>query len=120
VVPHGEVTPHDDYPSPQHESDGFSPSDQVQQPSASTDSALVIPPPHQTSQPPSVPPSPSLPAPGPDREAVDREMRDFCIPVLIPPMLFWPISNMRLTFFFTPVLTWWLSKGILSYPSLYP
>ena len=68
---------------------------------------------------PSPEPSPSVEPTPADRDAQDREMRDLCIPVLIPPMLFWPISNMRLSYIFTPVLTWWLSKGVLSYPYLY-
>jgi hypothetical protein len=113
---HNDVTPRDDNFPPQHESEVSSPSDLVQPP-APTDTAPITPPPYQ---PPSVaPPPPSVPAPGPDRDKEDQEMRDLCIPVLIPPMMFWPISNMRLTYFFTPVLTWWLAKGVLSYPYLY-
>jgi hypothetical protein len=78
---------------------------------------------HHDNSPPQHEPQGSSPSdripPGLDRAKEDQEMRDLCIPVLIPPMLFWPISNMRLTYFFTPLLTWWLSKGVLSYPYLY-
>ena len=105
-----DIASHDDNSSPQHESEDSSPSDQVQPP-APVDTTPIVP--HQASQPP------STPAPGPDRDQEDQEMRDLCIPVVIPPMLFWPISNMRLTYFFTPVLTWWLSKEVLNYPYLY-
>jgi len=121
---HGEDVPlendalHDDNSSPQPEPEHSSPLDQVQ-PSVPTDTDLIIPPTLQASQPPSTPPSPSLTAADSDREKQDQEMINLCIPVLIPPMLFWPISNMRLTYFFTPVLTWWLAKGVLSYPYLY-
>ena len=119
VVPPGGVTPHDDNSnSPQDEPENSSPSE-LAQPPAPTDTPLIIPHPYQTSQPPSAPPSPSVPAPGPNRDREDQEMKELCIPVLIRPMLFWPISNMRLTYFFTPVLTWWLSKGVPNYPSLY-
>jgi hypothetical protein len=77
---------------------------------ASPDPASTISPSEQTSQ-----PSPALASP----PAAVQHQQDICIPVVIPPMLFWPISNMRLSFFFTPVLTWWLAKGVVNYPSFY-
>ena len=117
VASYDDVAQHDDT-SPQCEPKDHSPSDQLQPP-ALTDTALEIPQPDETPQPSSTILPPSVPSPDTDRDKEDREMRDLCIPVLIPPMLFWPISNMRLTYFFTPVLTWWLSKGVLSYPYLY-
>ena len=111
-VPHDDAPLHTDGPT-------RSEPDLVQPPAAvDIDNAPTTSSPHHISQ--SLP-SLSSPASGlaTDREKEDKEMRELCIPVVIPPMLFWPISNMRLSIFFTPVLTWWLSKGVLSYPHLY-
>jgi len=101
VAPHDNVASHNDNSHPQHKPEDSSPSNRIQPPTLAYQTLGL----HS--------------APGLDRAKEDQEMRDLCIPVLIPPMLFWPISNMRLTYIFTPVLTWWLSKGVSSYPYLY-
>ena len=87
---------------------------------ATTDIALTAPPPDRTVQPsPALPPIPSASAPGPDSDDDEEEMPDLYIPALIAPTMFLPIPNVRFSYFFKPVLTWWLSKGVLSYPYLY-
>jgi len=89
-----------------------------------TDIVLTTSPPDRTAQPsPAPPPLPQLePAtdlPGPDSDEDEVGMRDLHIPALIAPARFFPIPNLRLSYFFKPVLTWWLSKDVLSYPYLY-
>lgn len=90
------------------------------QPPTTTDIALGTPSPDRTAQPSPAPPSPSesvLDPPSPDSYEDEVEMRDLYIPALIAPARFLP--NLRLSYIFKPVLTWWLSKGVLSYPYLY-
>ena len=92
----------------------------VVQPPATPDIVLTIPPPDHTVQPsPALSPSSaSISDPhSPDSDEDDVEMRDLYIPALIAPARFLP--NLRLSYFFKPVLTWWLSKDVLSYPYLY-
>jgi len=116
-----EVDPffHDDDPSPSEASTGSSSSGHLQH-SATTDIALTSPPPNQTIQPSPAQPLPSASAaPGPDSDEDDEEMPELYIPALIAPTMFLPIPNVRLSYFFKPVLIWWLSKDILSYPYLY-
>ena len=80
------------------------------QPPATTSTTPTTSPSGKTSQ-PSALPSSTPPTPAPFQQLYG--------PVVIPPMRFWPISNMRLSYFFTPVLVWWLAKGVANYPSLY-
>lgn len=89
------------------------------QPPATTDIALTTSSPDRTAQPSPAPPPPSASAPGPDSDEDEEEMPDLYIPALIAPTMFLPIPNVRFSYFFKPVLTWWLSKGVLSYPHLY-
>jgi hypothetical protein len=89
------------------------------QPPATIDIALTTPSPDRTVQPSPVLPPPPAPAPGPDSDEDEEEMPDLYIPALIAPTMFLPIPNVRLSYFFKPVLTWWLSKDVLSYPYLY-
>ena len=92
------------------------------QPPVTADISSTIPPPDRTVQPSLElpPPSPPTPGPpGPDSDDEEVEMRDLYIPALIAPARFLPIPNLRLSYFFKPVLTWWLSKDVLSYPYLY-
>jgi hypothetical protein len=99
-----------------------SPSPPSVQPPATADIALTAPPPDRTVQPsPELPPpSPSASGPpGPDSDDGEMEMRDLYIPALIAPARLLPIPSLRLSYFFKPVLTWWLSKDVLSYPYLY-
>ena len=116
-----EVDPflHDDDQSPSDDSTVSSSSGHLQIP-ATTDIALTTPPPDRTVQltPAQLPPSASA-APGPDSDEDDEEMPDLYIPALIAPTMFLPIPNVRLSYFFKPVLIWWLSKDIMSYPYLY-
>jgi len=88
------------------------------QPPATTDIALTTSSPDRIVQ-PSPASSSSASAPGPDSDEDGNEMRDLYIPALIAPTAFFPIPNLRLSYFFKPVLTWWLSKDVLSYPYLY-
>ena len=116
-----EVNPffHDDEHSSSDDSTVSSSSGRLQIP-ATTDIALTTPPPDRTAQPsPALPPLPTAPAPGPDSDDDDEEMPDLYIPALIAPTMFLPIPNVRFSYFFKPVLTWWLSKGVISYPYLY-
>ena len=116
-----EVDPffHDDEHSSSDDSTVSSSSGRLQIP-ATTDIALTTPPPDRTAQPsPALPPLPTAPAPGPDSDDDDEEMPDLYIPALIAPTMFLPIPNVRFSCFFKPVLTWWLSKGVISYPYLY-
>ena len=116
-----EVDPffHDDDQSPSEDSTVSSSSGHLQH-TATTDIALTTPPPD-----PTVEPSPAQPlqsasaAPGPDSDEDEEEMPDLYIPALIAPTMFLPIPNVRLSYFFKPVLIWWLSKDIMSYPYLY-
>ena len=88
------------------------------QPPPASDIVLMTPP-DRTAQPsPALSPS-STPTPDPDIDEDGREMPDLHIPALFAPALFLPIPNVRISYFFKPVLTWWLSKGVLSYPYLY-
>lgn len=92
------------------------------QPPATPDIVLTAPPPDRTAQPSPelLPPSPTMSGPpGPDSDDDGMEMRDLYIPALIAPARFLPIPSLRLSYFFKPVLTWWLSKDVLSYPYLY-
>jgi hypothetical protein len=92
------------------------------QPPATADIASTAPSPDHTIQPsPEHPlPSPSVSGPpGPDSDDGEMEMRDLYIPALIAPARLLPIPSLRLSYFFKPVLTWWLSKDVLSYPYLY-
>jgi len=92
------------------------------QPPATADMVLAIQPPDRTVQPSPelLPPSPSVSGPpDPDSDDDEVEMRDLYIPALIAPARFLPIPSLRLSYFFKPVLTWWLSKDVLSYPYLY-
>ena len=89
------------------------------QPPATPDIVLT-PPPDRTAQPSPALPLPSASMPHPhslDSGEDDMEMRDLYLPALIAPARFLP--NLRLSYFFKPVLTWWLSKDVLSYPYLY-
>lgn len=125
VSTHGGVVGHDDEPThgkaPAHDNAHKEVSTNedaaLHNDVAHDDNSLITPPASQASQPPLT--SPSLPIPGSYKDKEDQETSELCVPVVIPPMLFWPISNMRLTFFFTPVLIWWLSKDVVNYPSLY-
>jgi hypothetical protein len=109
---------HDDEHSSSDGSTVSSSSGQVQLP-ATTDIALTSPPPDRTVQLSPAIPSQSTSAPGPDSDEDEEEMPDLYIPALIAPTMFLPIPNVRLSYFFKPVLTWWLSKDVLSYPYLY-
>jgi len=88
--------------------------------SASPGIVLATPPLTQTVQPPPVQPVQSATAapPGPGSDE-DEGKPDPQSPPLIAPVKFLPIPNVRLSYFFRPVLIWWLSKDISSYPYLY-
>jgi hypothetical protein len=116
-----DVHPRGDEDGPSGDSGVSSYSPGVQPPSTA-DIALTTSPPDRTVQPSPAPPPQSESASdphGPDSDEDEVGMRDLYIPALIAPAMFFPIPNLRLSYFFKPVLTWWLSKDVMSYPYLY-
>ena len=118
-----DAPPREDKNGPSDDSGVSTPSPSVEPP-VTIDIVLTAPPPDQTSQAspepspsPQLEPTPDLP--GPDSDEDEVGIHDVHIPALIAPAIFFPIPNLRLSYIFKPVLTWWLSKDVLSYPYLY-